>query len=375
VALFDIFRRAAKNEPAPVAAAPSGVPSADQDIVSHTGIGQRAEIINFREIVRDGKVPDGAGNHDYSYDPTANDTFNLTLKQIEDNTAQRIAELQRTDDRFAGLMGKTHWTSQDRDKYDAIVSLIISDEVDKYQGFRDYRTTDPALNPNGINDVRDISTINVLSEDLVTGKAMHLFDCGAMSLTKGIVRQRIEDNHDFLPKAGAIDDYKQAMAFHFASGGVSGQSFGLNGRTGGHAFILSPTMQVIEATARGGDSPFRRVTNGTTFEQFANGKPLILADGTVYGGSYDDFGQHQSYRNLAAAVNAGLRDDDRTFTLRQLESRDKIPGFTVALASTADNRTARPDLVMVSSRTRARNDENFEIKIYKIHDVGTAQEG
>jgi hypothetical protein len=374
--LLGVFASAVANKPA----SEPFIPLEQRNLIPILNRGKEAYLVNFRSIAfGDGQVPRGAGYmfyNNYFYDRHVKDTYNAVLDAIEGRTASQIDSLLRHDKQMQTLMAKPHWNAEDRNFYDKTISKIISREVETVKGLDTYRSYQSALGQflkgkkSYATAEQNIKYLNELSSDIEAGTHAKRFDCGPMTLTEGIVRQRIEDKYNFLSKTAPQGDYKKSSAFWHATGGASSRS----GKYSNHAFMITPAMQVVDGEGDhwNPDFIFLRVVNQTTLEQFAAGKPLILDNGVVYGGTFNDISPHQAARSEFFEVQAGRSEVGVNYTLDQLKERGRIPGNSIMVTNTVDS--VQKNIVMLATRSQDHGQERFEIKAYKIHDVGTNQE-
>ncbi len=358
------FSPAANNTPPPVP-----VPLNDRDKIpvvrtyNNGNSYNNISVVNFNHILRTGDAHNGADGDksQYNIDWSSNDAFTRALKTIEDRSAARI----QNDPGLQALLNKPGWIKPDREKWEKRLSEIVSEETDKIPGFGDYRSI---IKINGYKTVeQNISRLNDLTSDITNNTQQKRFDCGIMSMIEGSTLQKLE-NRFLSASAGGVasGDWKKPMSYFYATGGAT---LTAGEKLGGHTFIFTPTGNVIEGTidpSYGKRSPYIKAATGSSLEQFVKGHSFVGQDGSVYG--HYNQGMHIAARADAAAIQKGLKEDGKIFTERELLSRDRIEGFSIA-------HSQKDGMMMIASRTPFANKDHFEIKIYQKQNIGQPNEG
>jgi len=242
-------------------------------------IGGRA--INFQYILHTGDIP---SNFDANLnklgfsqwiDFSADDPFNRALNTIQIQSQKRI----EANNELSALLNKDQWSREDRLLWEKKTSHIISEEVEKFKGFKKYRKE---TDGNGV--VRAIR-LNDLSLDLAHGTENIEFDCESMSAVKGVTLQRIENT--LLPQHTTQNNYKHASNYFYISGNVSFNRIDGEKEISGHAYIVSSASgAVIEPTAKPENSLKTPLDPNYTFSNFVEGKLVPFGnDWDYYGGN------------------------------------------------------------------------------------------
>ncbi|GJL84310.1 MAG: hypothetical protein DHS20C02_00850 [Micavibrio sp.] len=236
--------------------------------------------ISYRHILDTGKIPQNIEGSQFdqsrgtdTWDPHADDAFNRALKTIEEKVLQEI----ESSPEMQGLLSKETWGKEDRVSWESFVAESVTKHTQSVPGLDEYREF------NGQKTVH----LNDLSKDIEYNSDKNLhghgfeFNCRIMTLTKGIVLQRIEDHQDpdgsyLLPRqSSGPGDYKAATDYRYMEGDVA---FGPPSRESqsGHGYIMSPeTGSIIESTGDKDVYQKNYSLNGGGFETALKGIPII----------------------------------------------------------------------------------------------------
>jgi hypothetical protein len=359
--LMGVFRSAHDDKEPPELA-----PLKQRGVVPvYRGQGYQENAVNFNYILKTGQVPNvpGAVNFNYSIDLKADDAFNRALKTIEDRSEQRIQKSPE----MQNLLQKDQWSKQDRETWERSVSQIVKEETAKIPGFKDYRTSSvgDATPKDPMDAAKDIRRLNDLSADIEHNTETERFDCGIESIVKGMTIQKIENR--LLPdKAANTSDYKKASSYFYATGGVS---FDGQKKAGNHATIFTPAGNMIEATSNTANTKdyVKSAYGNSSLEQLARGKAFVAADGSIYGAKSDE-ARPAGLAQQAREEHSSRREEGRIYSRDELLGRNNIQGFM-----TAEDK--KDNLIMVASRARKGENDDYEIKLYQKQNIGTPKEG
>lgn len=188
----------------------------------------------------------------------------LTGNNVKDPFLNELLKLRR----------KKRWSIKDRIHWEKNLSQIVSNEIDKVKTLNIYRTT-----PKGQSQ-RRAKHLNELDEDIKNGTTNIEFDCEQMSVIKGIIIQNVENK--ILPAYSRQTQLKSNLNYYYVTGEVSYGNDTSNG-SGGHAFILTPTLNIIESTNRREQNyvnyNYRLNThNNLSIASVLSGTPLVTVD-------------------------------------------------------------------------------------------------
>src|SRR5262249_15184611 len=148
------------------------------------------------------------------------------------------------DPKCEALLQKKSWTRDDRVLWERQIAFHAAESRCAVPGLADYRTSagGPALkHSNSLNS--DLSPdINPPRRNPAAKPAAEL-DCKEMSLIEGIAIQNAE-NYFLKGQKGGPGNFKTPGNYFYMRGGVSGQPKEVDG----HAFIYTPSGNIVEAT-------------------------------------------------------------------------------------------------------------------------------
>lgn len=247
------------------------------DLTPYAGEENEFQFVNFSHILKTGEIPSFAVNGPYTQnqhiDWKSDDSFTRTMAQLKQTVIDRVEK-----ENLATLPGREEW--------EAKVSAIVSEEVQKTPAFDTYRTKDQTA-PN----IKDLTRLNDLSEDIDNGTHTIGFDCKEMSIVEGALLQQTESHFNRIDKK----DY------YYAGGRMSTDS---SDPARGHAFIISAaTGNIIESTISI-DHKTAYIETPYRFEEFVNGATGVGSDDSVYiAGNREDL-HNADNRALEARLEA-----------------------------------------------------------------------
>ncbi len=298
-----------------------GIEFADQQLIT---LGSGYQAVSFNYTLQHGTVPHDPKDTMYGgdqyidfgnspvpfgqdgYEP--HDPFTSALETVRHNTIERI----QNDPEMQALLQDPNWSEGDRIKWEAKLSQITSEELNKIQGLGTYRLEGDQHVDGSQTEIRP-DRLNDLNEDILNGSQKVEFDCEAMSVVEGTLMQAVE-NTFLAGNDPSPDNLKFAGNYFYTTGGVF---FGpSSGGVGGHAYVLSSvTGNVFEATAdpdsrygndsyRITDANFVEIIAGKTFNSYGFKDNYDLA---VYG-SWDAAGEDGTYTSRLSAISNGAYD-------------------------------------------------------------------
>ena len=247
-------------------------------------------MVSFRYVLEHGTAPfTGAEDFDLTVDLDVDDAYNNAVNEIRETVSNRITNPDPDDaqgQEMNALLNKQPWDMEDRENWERGLSEMTSEEMANHPGLDNYRSSAPALNPDGSVSSNE-GNVNDLSVDVENGTSTLEFDCDTMSFTEGMILQSIED--DLLPPQSEVEsgDLRYAGEYHLMPNNVS---FGPNQDVGYHAAIASSvTGNIIEGTAQPPNSPYHVSSDPDwTFEDLAAGESFVSERGPIYSFDYMD---------------------------------------------------------------------------------------
>ncbi len=208
-------------------------------------------------------------------------------------------------------MQKQEWSKEDRIVWEKNLAEIVSEQTAKIPGLDTYR------NEDDYGGVTRYNRVNNLSKDIEDNTAEIEFDCETMSITEGVILQKLENHY----LDSTVPGYKAATAYFYGTGELVA---GVGVEKGGHAFIVSAiTGNIIEGTADGlipaDPDGFENETYkeasprsmSQSFEDLAQGKLFISKNAdTAYGGFIFEKPAEQLMRVINNEYYGGISPDD-----------------------------------------------------------------
>ncbi len=199
-----------------------------------------------------------------------NDEFNQAYRQILQSSIEAVGK----DSVMQSLLAKPKWDRKDRYAWEEKLSQIIMDEVYKIPAFQTYR--DAYVTPlNGREKLARSTYFNAISEDIRNGTEFYENDCEVQGCLKACLATQVEKHH---LSASQDSYYKSPCQYLFVRGLLYTQIHQL---VTGHAFVLTPTGNVIEGTVKPADkvSPYKiRDEAKTGPHDYINGNILYVSD-------------------------------------------------------------------------------------------------
>jgi hypothetical protein len=230
-----------------------------------------------------------------SIDVYAQDSFGCSLENIKN----RVLEAMRGDGRVQKLLQDPHWSKTEREAYEHILAETTSEIVNDTVGFGEIKNDNEKQfkHPDHLNDI---------SEDLDTlgdGIQKYETECETFSTIEGCVLQMVE--HELLASYQHNDEtaWKRPLNY-FRTDGL--MSFDRTDPFGGHAWLVTPTGNIIESTHdpdKPSTGPVYLKTNAS-LELWARGRPMYIKDRDDIYGPYwldDDQKIDNTYRDTPPA--------------------------------------------------------------------------
>lgn len=308
-------------------------------------IGANNHAVSFRHILETGEVftsfdnnflqawSDGLTLSDFygqAIDWESDDAYTRALETIYANVIEGV----ENDPALQDLLAQESWDMEDRMAWEEGLSTIVMYETHNIPGLEEYRHTgrffvgpyeERTPLAGELLAERRALTVNDLAQDIESGEHTIEFDCETMSITKGVIQQRVEEF--FLPgQMQAPNELRSAQAYFYTTGDVAWHTEGRPYTDpGGHAFIVSAaTGAVIEGTSI--YDPYERPLFGSSFEDFVSGEAFMSTHAFYWSGLPGRIGLNEAQTSYYYGL-AGELSNLTTSIVEQRAQLEQIPEF------------------------------------------------
>jgi hypothetical protein len=208
---------------------------------NHIHIDGGETAVNFNYILKTGDAT--ASSNPYNnkqLNLNGNDSYARAQRAINADTIRRIQQ----DPKCETLLQKKSWTRDDRILWEQQIAFHAAQSRCAIPGLADYRTDTkdkPLKHTNSPN--ADLSPDIDAARKNPTAKPSAELDCKEMSLIEGMAIQNAE-NHFLKGPQGGSNDLKTPGSYFYMPGETSGKPKEVDG----HAFIYTPSGNIVEAT-------------------------------------------------------------------------------------------------------------------------------
>lgn len=258
--------------------------------------------INFNYILKTGDAT--ASSNPYNnkqMNLSGNDSYARAQRAINADTIRRIQQ----DPACKALLEKKSWTRDDRAQWERQIAFHAAESRCAVPGLAGYRTAteNPALKHTNSPNA-DLSPDIDAAKRNPAAKPTAELDCKEMSLIEGMAMQNAE-NYFLKGQKGGPGNFKTPGSYFYMPGAVSDKP----GEVGGHAYIYTPSGNIVEATQASSGGPksvYRQALVPQAWDAIFRGKKV---ETEVYTG----YGRHPVYGpdDSAPAYDAARQSQER----------------------------------------------------------------